>query len=377
MRATRFLAWLVVLAVGVSVAGHLAGAPVGLAYVTSDSMAPTLSPGDGFVAVPPAVAGPVERGDVVVFRSDGRLTTHRVVGHTDGGFLTRGDANPVTDQAGGDPPVRPAQVVAVAWRPGGTVLALPGVGAAVGAVRGALGAVQTWLAALLGTPAFLGTRGLAYTVFVLTLVWYAVAAVRDRGRGRDRRRSRDRDTGLDARLVVAAMVLVVVAAMTVAMVVPSGPHRFDVVSAATDAPGPDVIARGTTESVPYRVTNSGPVPAVVVFEAGDGVAVEDRELVVPGYGSASTTVRLSAPPETGHYRLYVVERRYLAVLPPPAIRALTAVHPWLPVVVVDAVAGLALYLVGIAVAGTGPLRGRERERGRSLRALIARLWRGG
>jgi len=30
-------------------------------------MAPTLEPGDGFVAVPAELAGPVEEGDVVTF----------------------------------------------------------------------------------------------------------------------------------------------------------------------------------------------------------------------------------------------------------------------------------------------------------------------
>ena len=58
-----------VLVVVVIVAGQLAGQPVLLGYVTSGSMAPTLETGDGFVAVPAAVSGPIDTGDVVVFEA--------------------------------------------------------------------------------------------------------------------------------------------------------------------------------------------------------------------------------------------------------------------------------------------------------------------
>ncbi|MFC6975369.1 signal peptidase I [Halomicroarcula sp. GCM10025709] len=105
------------------VVGQLLGQPVLLGYVTTGSMQPTLDPGDGFVAIPAALAGPVDEGDVVTFRAEeiqgGGLTTHRVVDRTDRGYVTRGDNNPFTDQDGGEPPVTDAQIVAVVWQPGG------------------------------------------------------------------------------------------------------------------------------------------------------------------------------------------------------------------------------------------------------------------
>jgi len=83
------------------VLGQVLGQPVLLGFVTSESMEPTLETGDGFVAVPAALTGPVEEGDVVTFRAEeiqgGGLTTHRVVDETDRGYITRGDANPFTD----------------------------------------------------------------------------------------------------------------------------------------------------------------------------------------------------------------------------------------------------------------------------------------
>ncbi|MFC7138101.1 S26 family signal peptidase [Halobaculum litoreum] len=69
--------------------GQALGQPVLVSYVETGSMAPTLAPGDGFVAVPAAVAGQVEAGDVVTFRAEsvggGGLTTHRVVDRRGGG----------------------------------------------------------------------------------------------------------------------------------------------------------------------------------------------------------------------------------------------------------------------------------------------------
>ncbi len=62
------------------VVGQVLGTPVGLSYVETGSMEPTLEPGDGFVAVPTALAGPVEECHVAVVRAedlhDCDLTTH-------------------------------------------------------------------------------------------------------------------------------------------------------------------------------------------------------------------------------------------------------------------------------------------------------------
>lgn len=85
---------LVVLVVVSLVAGQILGYPVLLSYVETGSMAPTMEPGDGFVAVPEPVAGEVEEGDVVTFRAEeiqgGGLTTHRVVGETERGTSPAG-----------------------------------------------------------------------------------------------------------------------------------------------------------------------------------------------------------------------------------------------------------------------------------------------
>jgi len=366
-RGAELLAVLFIVAM---VAGQLLGQPVLVSYVTSGSMEPTLDTGDGFVAIPAAVAGPIEEGDVVTFRAeevqDDGLTTHRVVEVTDRGYVTKGDANPFTDQDGGEPPVKEAQVVAVAWQPGGSVLAIPHLGTVVEGSRDTLAGVQRWLATTLGTRSLLGTSGLAYLVFGLSMAWYLVEAYRDRGDSRDRERDRSRADGLDPRLAVGVFALAVVLAATAAMVAPAGAQEYGIVSAESDASGPRVIETGTSETVRYPVGNGGFVPVVSFLETGgEGVAVEPDEVRVSPRSVENATVTLSAPPETGYYRRFVVEHRYLALLPQGHIRALYTVHPWLPLVVIDGLLGGGFYALGMALVGTGRVRDRTRDGPRS------------
>jgi len=383
MRRTAGLA-LEVLLVAVIVAlvvGQLLGQPVLLSYVTSDSMAPTIDTGDGFVAVPSQVAGPIEEGDVVTFRAEeiegGGLTTHRVVEETERGFVTRGDNNPFTDQDNEEPPVKRAQVVAEAWQVGGQVVVVPHLGTVVTGVGDALSWTQRQLAGLLGTRALLGTRGLAYLMLAASLVLYGADLYRERsGRDRDRgdRDRRTRETGRDTRLAVAALAAVVVLAATAAMVVPAGTQEYGIVSAEFDSERPTVVRAGESTTVEYPVVNGGTVPVVsYVTPASDGVAVEPRRLRVAPSSSARATVTIDAPPETGSYRRYVVEHRYLALLPGPAIDALYDVHPWLALLAIDALVGVPFYVVGVRVVGTGRVRLRSREAPSRLHRLLSRL----
>ncbi|MBV0900914.1 signal peptidase I [Haloarcula salina] len=361
---------LAVLAVIFLVVGQLLGQPILLGFVTSGSMEPTLDEGDGFVAIPAAVADPVEEGDVVVFRAEeiqgGGLTTHRVVEETDRGYITKGDANPFTDQDSDEPPVKDEQVVAVVWRPNGEVLAIPGVGAVVTGTQDALQTVQVHIAAALGTRSLLGAQGLAYLLFALSIALYAVDAWRDRGRNRTTR-DRTRQSGTSARLLVGVFAVLLVLGATAAMVVPAGPTEFGIVSAERDSPGQRVIEQGTTESTTYPVGNGGALPVVVFLDPGDeNVDVQPRELRVGPRSVENATLTLSAPPETGYYRYFVTQHRYLALLPQDHIRALYHLHPWAPIVVIDAMVGVPFYLVGVSLVGSGRVRDRSRSAGPSL-----------
>jgi signal peptidase len=359
--------------------GQSLGHPVLLGFVETGSMSPTLDPGDGFVAVPAAIGGPVETGDVVVYSAEevqgGGLVTHRVIDETDRGYVTKGDANAFTDQDDGEPPVRRAQVVARALQVGGHVVTIPHLGDAVGAIRSLLRTVQRTLSALLGTSLVLGTRGLAYILFAVTLAWYAVGAWLARNE-RDERRTRSRDDGTDARLVVGLSALLLVAGATAAMTLPAGTQEYGVVSAEFESERATVIPAGGSASVEQPLRNGGVLPIVVYTEpASDGVGVVPRRSSLASGERTTATVTLQAPGETGYYRRYVSRHVYLAVLPVSAIDALYGVHPWAPVVAIDALVGVPFYLVGVWLVGTGRVKNRSRDREIPVTTRIRRAFR--
>ena len=361
---------LLLLAVVALIAGQVLGQPILLGFVETGSMEPTLDPGDGFVAIPTAVAGDPEPGDVVVFDAQelegGGLTTHRIVADTERGYVTQGDANPFTDQDDQEPYVQDGQLVATALQVNGEVVRIPHLGTGAMAVAAALEGVQRWLAITLGTGAVLGPSGLAYVVLGLSIVAYALETIRERRSPSRESRFADEDTPIDPRLLCAGFAVMVVVAATAAMVVPAGTESFDVVSSSFESDRPLVIESGTTEAVTYAVPNGGFVPIVShVVPASDGVAVEEEVVFVGSREEANVTIELTAPDETGYHPMYATEYRYLHVLPAPVIAALFEVHPWLPYVAILGVLGGGTYAIGRLLLGPADVREeRRRERAR-------------
>ena len=365
------------------VVGQFLGQPILLSYVETGSMQPTLAPGDGFVAIPAQIAGGIGPGDVVTFEAQeiqgGGLTTHRVVEETERGYITRGDNNPFTDQDGGEPVVQNAEIVAKALQVGGGVVVIPHLGTVAMGFQSALQSVQTWLAVTFGVRSFQGTQGLAYIVFGVSIVAYAVDWYLNAG-SRDREsRDRSRDDGTSVFVILGVLALVLMATATAAMVVPGGTQEYGVVSAEFESENPTVIERGTSQEIEYVVPNAGLVPVYAyVTPASPGVDVDPQRLSVGSRGEASTTVTLSAPDETGYYRLFVVEHRYLAVLPPGIVDELYGVHPWAPLVAINGLLGGGIVGIGLLLLRGEPARIRSRgsrERPPLYKRLLREIYR--
>lgn len=366
-RWVRVVEIVALLAITALVLGSVVGQPIVLGYVETGSMAPTLEPGDGYVSVPIEIAGPIEQGDVVVFRAErlhgGGLTTHRVVGQTENGFITKGDANPSTDQAANEPAVKEAQIVAELLAVNGNVVVIPGVGTVVDTVGDGLVAVQRTVAEILGLSARFGTRDIAITLLGFSVALYLWDGLRTRTGPRTRPSGgRSRDTGVDQRLVLGGIAFLLIVGLTAAMVIPSGPVKYGFVSSGHDTPGPSVIGAGQTETTTHVVSNAGVIPVVVFFETAEpGLEMTPGEITVAPRARANATVAITAPPQTGYYRRFLVEHRYLLVLPVSIIRSLYSIHPWLPIAAIDALIALPYYLLGVRLIGDSRIRLRTRE----------------
>jgi signal peptidase len=274
--------------------------------------------------------------------------------------------------------VQEVQVVAVAGSVGGQLLVIPELGNLVTGVQRVMETIQLRLAAAFGTGLLLGTQGLAYLVFAGSILVYVVADWREQG-SKERTRRTKRSEGVDVRLIMGAFTALLVLGATVAMVAPAGTVTYGVVSSQSDAPGARVIPVGESETTAHAISNSGVLPVHVFLEpASDGIDVRPGRMSVPPGRTVEATVTLSAPPEYGFYRQYLIEHRYLAVLPRAQVDGLHDIHPWLPIVVIDALLGVPFFLLGTTLIGTGRVR-RRPTRGVSVetnaRRLLSHLWR--
>jgi signal peptidase len=363
-RIVEFFVALVVLSL---IASQALGQPILFAFVETGSMQPTLDAGDGFIAVPNSLAGAPEAGDVIVFRAEelqgGGLVTHRVVEVTDQGYITKGDANNALDQQTGEPPVKDAQVVAHALQVNGEVISIPQLQVLITGPQTVLETTNLVLETLFGIRGRITMERLPYIIFVLSVLLYGGSVWRERSQ-RPPSRDRSRDTGTDVRSIMLLLTAFIVIVATGAMVLPGGGTQYDLIATQSppDGDSSGIVELGASTERTHRVSNAAALPVVVQLEPGSsGTGIEQKDMYVESGEMKSTTVELQAPEETGYYRYYVVEHWYLALLPHSTIRALYYIHPWLPIIVIDALIAIPFYVFGITLGGGGSLRSRKRK----------------
>jgi signal peptidase len=304
--------------------------PLHLSYVTSDSMEPTLQTGDAYLV---STLGTAEEGDVVTFQSPERegFVTHRVVDVTDEGLITKGDANPSTDQAGGAPPVPRSAVLGEAVTVGGVLLVLPGFGALLSLLgSNALPVVVALVAlgllgSLFGGGARLPERKVIYVRDVVGPLLLGLA------------------------ITVVAVSVLATSAYTVTYPV-TGPDA-----------GPDgalTVGEPAERTVEVQV-NQPPLTHVVV--EASGMSVVDRTVEE---STIRTTVTIPAQETTGTFEGQIHVRSYPATLPPALLEGLQDVHPTVAWAVSTGVVFGPLFLVYLLL-----LDGRSTVRLRDLRWL--------
>jgi signal peptidase len=300
-----------------------ATAPVQLSYVYSDSMEPTIAQHDGYVLVP---AGDVGTDDVVTFWSSDRdaYVTHRIVGESTRGFITKGDNNPTTDQAAGVSHVRQDDIVGQVLTVRGDPLVVPELGHAVQFVR----ANQLPIAALL-----------------------AVALAAGLLRGRTVSQS-PRSIPRARNLLWPVFAVAVVSAAGLQF---GGGHteQFRYVAVDSHADGPQRIAVGEARTESVTINRSG-LPLTEYVVSADGMTITDQRRNAT---AINVTYRIPPPTETGVVTANVHVTRYAAVLPPGIIRGLHGITPLLAATATVLTAMLPIALgAALGIDGKRPLR---------------------
>lgn len=327
--------------------GQALGTPVLFAYVTSGSMAPTLETGDGFVAVPTAIVTDPVVGDIVVFRAErlhgGELTTHRIIDERQGGYVTQGDANFVSDQSSGEPLVTDGQIVATALAIDGTVVRIPHLGTVAATLRAGLdGGLNALSRTGISTP---DTERLTPMLFVAGILTLLAARVIDRPSkpsrsGRDRNREPERpgkNESFDTRWVLVGSIVILSVGAMVGMTIPAGTETIGIVSSQGDSSNPTIVPVGGSDSYETVIHNGGTIPTVSYFESrSDGIDIKPKRVRLAANETTNVTVTLHAPDETGYFLRSKTEYRYFAILPASMIDALYHLHPWIPYIVINA-----------------------------------------
>lgn len=329
--------------------GVLTGGAEGLAYVTSGSMEPTLHVGDGFVLWP--VRDP-QIGDVITFRPQilkATTVTHRIVAEAPLGLITRGDHNPQTDQAAGEPPVTRERIVSKALTVGGRLVRIPKLRAISEGIREIL------------------TRRLWAVAVAAVGVSTLLGAVEQAGSPRSRHPRRRWRIGLVHRAVMVGAVGGVLVAMLASVQVQQVQYLV------TMEPGdvPDHVPVGVPGAVRLTVANGGLLP-VFTFSEGIAPAVAGAAPPILRSGaSANMVLQTPSHADPGWYQDYVRLYRYPPLLPYWAVATLHRYSPFLAMATIAIAFGAVLWLLGTFVNGWIPIRAmQDRRTQRVLRRLF-------
>ncbi|MFB6303370.1 MAG: signal peptidase I [Haloferacaceae archaeon] len=300
-----------------------AGSPVQVSYVYSDSMEPTIGTNDGFLVVP---AGSIDEGDVITYRAAKRDTyvTHRVVGRSASGFVTKGDNNPTTDQAVGYAHVERSDVLGAVLTYRGEPVTIPAYGTAVGLLREYGSAVLAVLGLLFvcqsvrtsqlsrGTPQVPRVGGVLTPVFTAS--------------------------------VLAAIGL---------MLAGTAVHQLAFVAVATPTGASNTIAVGESKTTTV-VFNRSASPLTRSVIAAENMRITDR---TRNASNIVVTARIPPPESTGRHAARLTVRRYPAVLAPSQFRRLERIHPVIPAGIAALVMIAPLYVLArLALDWRMPIR---------------------
>ena len=307
-----------------------AGSPVQVSYVYSESMAPTIGTNDGFLIVP---VDTVEPGDIVTFHSSQRnaFVTHRIVGESDQGYITKGDNNPTTDQAAGYAYVGRGAIVGEVAMFRGQPIVIPNYGVAVQTARSHRIPILGALSAL-----FIGLVA--------------------RGSASKARRSRDVERICDVMLPLFLVAMVCAAGLIL-----WGAHveELEFVAVQGGSPAPRTIPVGELAAATVEINGSGsPLTQTIVSTSGGTLTKRTTD-------GMTTTAQLRVPSQStpGAHTVRVVIAQYPAVLPAELLGWLHGIHPAVAALVTSTGALMPVYVLYLlTVDGRTPIRSTRSRR---------------
>lgn len=314
---------LVILALAVFTVA-MPASPVQISYVYSDSMEPTIAQNDGYLVVP---TEEISQRDIVVFRSEEReeYVTHRVVGRSEAGLITKGDNNADSDQASGYPHVQRGEVI-------GTVLTIDGQPVTVPGVGHLVSVTESYRFLLLAGALVLLGSGLVF---------------------RNGPRAHPPRSVIHVGDLMHPMFFGVIVGGIVIILTGATMHELAYVAVESGGSAPNTLRLGeaTTETIFINATS---IPFTHRVVSTDGMTIEHMSRNTT---TITADVHIPAPTEPGVQPTTVEVYRYPAVLPRPAIETLHGLHPSIAASLTTGVLFAPFMLLyGLFFDGKSPLR---------------------
>jgi signal peptidase I len=304
--------------------------PILLSAVRSDSMTPVFKRGDVLVSLPLFSIKSLKKGDIIIFKtlngslSSKGLISHRIVGgNAEQGFITKGDANPDTDQYGGsEESIKPEWISAVVLAPDNIPMKIP-----------LIGYLPLTLEEFEKTP------------FVLPLIISILAIIiLIEEFGRKKQRTKKTKINTHVIYMVSGIIIIVIAGAS--MLAASQHLQVNYgVSKTTDGvisgSKIGIIKVGQSAEMPIsNLENKSFLPMVATVTANDSQIhfSQDNLVLAAGTGS-SITMSVNGRTE-GTYKSIVDVGVFYPLLPKNMIKAMAEKSYWLALLIISLIPGL-------------------------------------
>lgn len=290
--------------------------PFSLVLIQGDSMSPTI-PNDAVLLTQETQSATT--GDIITFQSQTSNTqiTHRIVGETSNGFITKGDNNEVTDQQTGEPPVPATNIQNKAITISGQPLYIPIVGQFLLLIR----------------LNFFSTTVL-FSVLIMLIYFISNRVEENRIFGH-----------LVAADIFQPIILVTIVVLTLSIFITASTLTATITYTDSKAVAEQqyVVQTGGNESQLETITieHSNPKYSTFVFDS-TGIEITNVEETSP----RTTQLEVLVPPkeQTGTLETTITIYKFPALLPNQLLTNLTNISPVIPAVLLSILTVSPFYL---------------------------------
>lgn len=306
--------------------------PTVFASIKSWSMVPQLSRGDIVFLLPVTGKTNLSQGQIITFYAPEYgvydWTMHRIVGgDPEKGFITRGDANAITDQEGsGYPPIRQEWIAGVVPALGSTPLKIP-----------LIGYIPLWLEEQMRNP----------VIVVFFLVLLAIALFIDEiSKSKKRHKKETLQKHHLCFMGGVAFAILMAAVMLMGSLFITFPYGVDASPAVLMGSDVGVLEKGSTLEVSLaKLQNNGGIPSFYVA-VSDNPQVQLEQSVYRLQRGEETEVKVTIyAKEEGSFQSSTTLLMFLPFLPPEFIDALAGVNIWLAFTVIALLPALPLFVL--------------------------------